>query len=164
MNNDLETLMTRCADVCGLSIGIGGRVAGWQNLYEGRKGRKNWIWMKILSPSIRFFVMILIFVAIYALFGTLWINKVFHGQEVHYYYMVYIAYCTELKLQFWNYAQKRPICRKNIKYATDRNFCGPFALSERLPTSATLINGIVPWWHIVRWACVIALTPEWARQ
>ena len=45
------------------------------------------------------------FVAIYALFGDLWAKKcifgsktVFLGQDVHY-YMVYIAYFTELTLQ-----------------------------------------------------------------
>ena len=49
------------------------------------------------------------FVAIYALFGDLWAKKVpfgvktvFFGQEVHY-YMVYIAYFTELILQICDY-------------------------------------------------------------
>ena len=45
----------------------------------------------------------------------------FFGQEVHY-YMVYIAYFTELILQICNYVQKRRICRENSKYATDENF------------------------------------------
>ena len=45
----------------------------------------------------------------------------FLGQEVHY-YMVYIAYFTELNLQICDYAQKRRICRKNCKYALDENF------------------------------------------
>ena len=68
------------------------------------------------------------FVAIYALFGDLWAKKcllgsitVFLGQEVHY-YMVYIAYFTELILQICDYAQKRRICRENYKYALDENF------------------------------------------
>ena len=39
------------------------------------------------------------------LFGS---KTVFLGQEVHY-YMVYIAYFTELILQIWDYAQKRRI-------------------------------------------------------
>ena len=43
------------------------------------------------------------------------------GQEVHY-YMVYIAYFTELILQICDYAQKRRICRENCKYALDGNF------------------------------------------
>ena len=49
----------------------------------------------------------------------------FLGQEVHY-YMVYIAYFTELNLQICDYAQKRRICRKNCKYAFDENFHGHF--------------------------------------
>ena len=49
-------------------------VAGWQKLCEGKKGLrwKSWIRTKILGPSIRYFVALLIFVAIYALFGRLW--------------------------------------------------------------------------------------------
>ena len=49
-------------------------------------------------------------VAIYVLFGDLWAKKVpvFLGQEVHY-YMVYIAYFTELIWQICDYAQKRRI-------------------------------------------------------
>ena len=47
------------------------------------------------------------------------------GQEVHY-YMVYIAYFTELDLQICDYAQKRRICRENCKYALDENFHGHF--------------------------------------
>ena len=47
------------------------------------------------------------------------------GQEVHY-YMVYIAYFTELNLQICEYAQKRRICRKNSKYALPNNFYGHF--------------------------------------
>ena len=64
-------------------------------------------------------------VAIYALFGRLlgkkvlfWVKKVFLGQEVHY-YMVYIAYYTDLILQICIYAQKQHICRE------DSNFCHP---------------------------------------
>ena len=47
------------------------------------------------------------------------------GQEVHY-YMVYIAYFTELKLRICDYAQKRRICRENCKYALDEKFHGHF--------------------------------------
>ena len=47
------------------------------------------------------------------------------GQEVHY-YMVYIAYFTELNLQICDYAQKQRICRKNCKYALNENFHGHF--------------------------------------
>ena len=52
------------------------------------------------------------------LFGS---KTVFLGQEVHY-YMVYIAYFTELILQICDYAQKRRIWRENCKYAFDENF------------------------------------------
>ena len=55
------------------------------------------------------------FVAIYAPFGDPWAKKClfgsktgFPGQEVHY-YMVYIAYFTELILQICDYAQIRRI-------------------------------------------------------
>ena len=47
------------------------------------------------------------------------------GQEVHY-YMVYIAYFTELNLQICDYAQKRRICRENCKFVFDENFHGHF--------------------------------------
>ena len=42
------------------------------------------------------------------------------GQEVHY-YMVYIAYFTELILQICDYSQKWRIWRENCKYALDEN-------------------------------------------
>ena len=65
-------------------------------------------------------------------FGNLWAKKcffrsktVFLGKEVHY-YMVHIAYITELNLQICNYVQKRRICRENCKYAFDENFHGHF--------------------------------------
>ena len=45
----------------------------------------------------------------------------FLGQEVHY-YMIYIAYFTELNLKICDYAQKQRICRENCKYALDENF------------------------------------------
>ena len=48
----------------------------------------------------------------------------FLGQKVHY-YMVYIAYFTELNLQI-DYAQKRRICRENCKYPLNENFQGFF--------------------------------------
>ena len=80
------------------------------------------------KPSHTLFCRKLRFVAIYALFGDLWAKKclfgsktVFLGQEVHY-YMVYIAYFTELILQICDYAQKRRIWRENCKYALDENF------------------------------------------
>ena len=59
------------------------------------------------------------------------------GQEVHY-YMVYIAYYTELNLQICNYVQKRRICREIANTRLTKVFVASFALVERLPTSATL--------------------------
>ena len=57
------------------------------------------------KPEHTLFCRELRFVAIYALFGDLlakkvpfWVKKVFLGQGVHY-YMVYIAYHTELSLR-----------------------------------------------------------------
>ena len=47
------------------------------------------------------------------------------GQEV-YYYMVYIAYFTDLNSKIWDYGQKRRICRENCKYALDENFHDQF--------------------------------------
>ena len=58
-------------------------IAGWQKLCEGTKGlrQKVWIGTKILSSSIRYFVAIIRFIAIYALFGNLWAKKGFFGQK-----------------------------------------------------------------------------------
>ena len=70
---------------------------------------------EIFRPEHTLFCRKLRFVVIYALFEDLWAKKVpfgsktvFLGQEVHY-YMVYIAYFTELILQICDYAQKRRI-------------------------------------------------------
>ena len=118
---------------------------GWQKLCEGTKGlrRKVWIQTKKFSTNIRYFVTILRFVAIYTILGYqsvfFWSKTVFLGQEVHH-YMVYIAYKTELNLQICNYSQKQCICRKNSEYALDKNFMVNFALAERLPTSASMLQ------------------------
>ena len=70
------------------------------------------------------------------IFGS---KTVFLGQEVHY-YMVYIAYFTELMLQISDYAQKRRSCRKNSNSNSMTNmFKAIFALAETLPSSATLM-------------------------
>ena len=61
------------------------------------------------------------------LFGS---KTVFLGQEVHY-YMVYIAYFTELNLQICDYEQKRRIYRENCKYALDERFHGHFCLRRK---------------------------------
>ena len=69
------------------------------------------------KPEHTLFCRELRFVAIYALFGDLWAKKVpfwvknsvsWARSAVHY-YMVYIAYFTELILQICDYAQKRRI-------------------------------------------------------
>ena len=81
---------------------------------EAAKGlrRKVWTRTEILSLNIRYFVALLRFAAIYALFERLWakqmlvwVKTVFLGQEEHY-YMVYIANYNKLDLQICNYAQK----------------------------------------------------------
>ena len=69
------------------------------------------------------------------LFGS---KTVFLGQKVHY-YVVYIAYHTELNLQICNFVQQRRICCKNSKYAPDETFVASSALKERLTNSATLM-------------------------
>ena len=75
--------------------------------------------INFVNPNVRYFVAIFRFVAIYPIFGRLWAKKyflgsttVFLGQEVNY-YMVYIAYFTELILQICDCAQKRRIWREN---------------------------------------------------
>ena len=75
-----------------------------------------------------YFVLISRFVVIYTLCGRLLAKKsvivffllktVFLGQQVHY-FMVCIAYKTEINWQIYNYAQKRHIFRENSKYAPD---------------------------------------------
>ena len=65
-----------------------------------------------------------------------WVKTVLIGQEVHY-YMVYIAYLTELILQICNYAQKRRICRKNSKYALDENLYDHFCPRQKATLSRT---------------------------
>ena len=74
------------------------------------------------KPEHTLFCSELRFVAIYALFFEdlwakkvpFWVKRVLLEQEVHY-YMVYIAYFTELILQICDYAQKRRIWRENCK-------------------------------------------------
>ena len=66
-----------------------------------------------------------------------WVKTVFPGQEVHY-YMVYIAYFTELILQICDYAQKRCIWREIVNMGLTKIFIAIFGPDERLPSSATL--------------------------
>jgi len=97
-------------------------IQGCRSCAKGLR-RKVWTGTKILSPNICYFVVILRFVEIYALFGNLWAKKcflfrsktVFLRQEV-YYYTVYISYYTDLDFQICKYAQKQRICRENSKY------------------------------------------------
>ena len=104
------------------------------------------------KPEHTLFCRELRFVAIYALFfGDLWAKKVpfwvktvLLGQEVHY-YMVYIAYFTELNSKIWDYAQKRRICRKNCKYALDKRFHGHFC-PRRKPAKSCHPDS-----HSMRW-------------
>ena len=77
---------------------------GWQKLCGGTGGPplKSLDLDENFKPEHTLFCRKLRFVAIYALFGDLcakkvpfWVKTVLLGQEVHY-YMVYIAYFTEL--------------------------------------------------------------------
>ena len=61
----------------------------------------------------------------------------FLGQEVHY-YMVYIAYFTELNLQICDYAQNDPFVAKIVNMRLTKIFVAIFAPDERLPSPATL--------------------------
>ena len=54
-----------------------------------------------------------------------WSKTVFFVRDVQY-FMVYIAYYTELNWQICIYAQKRRICYVNSKYAHDQKFLWPF--------------------------------------
>ena len=61
----------------------------------------------------------------------------FLGQEVHY-YMVYIAYFTELILQICDYAQKDAFDAKIVNTRLTKIFIAIFAPDEMLPSSGTL--------------------------
>ena len=65
------------------------------------------------------------FVAIYALFGDLWVkNSVSWARSALLHGTYHIFYC--IFLQICDYAQKRRICRENCKYALDERFHGHF--------------------------------------
>ena len=99
---------------------------------HGGPRQKVWTRTKILSPNLRYFVankylsrftqFLEIFGQKKCLFGS---KPVFFRQEVHY-YMVYIAYFTELNLQICDYTQKRRICCENCQYVLDENLHGHF--------------------------------------
>ena len=64
-------------------------------------------------------------------------KTVFFGQEVHY-YMVYIAYFSELYLQICDYVQNDAFVAKIVNTRLTKIFMAIFAPDERLPSSATL--------------------------
>ena len=68
----------------------------------------------------------------------------FLGQEVHY-YMVYIAYFTELILQICDYAQKWRIWRKNCKYALDENLHCHFCFRRK---AAKFCHPVLDLWSL----------------
>ena len=70
----------------------------------------------------------------------LWVKNSIFWQEVHY-YMVYIAYYTELNLEIFNYAQNNAIVAKIVNTRLMKIRMAIFALAERLPTSFTLLEG-----------------------
>ena len=120
---------------------------GWQKLCEGTKGlrRKVWTWRKILSPIIRYFVAILRFVAIYALFGNLRAKKstclgqkqCFLGKKCtitwHIVHIILIQIC-----KFAISPKSDAFAAKIVKMRLTKLCMAIFALDERLPTSATL--------------------------
>ena len=112
---------------------------GWQKLWEGTKGLRQKVWTltKISNPNIRYLVAILWFVGIYAIFGRIWAIKcsfwsktVFLGQKVPY-YMVHIAFHTELNLQICNYAQKQQIFFAKIANNRLTKILWPFLRSPK---------------------------------
>ena len=114
--------------------------SGCQKLCKSTKGlsRKIWTLTKNLSTikhtllcrDIKICRVLCTFRKTWAKQCCLGTTTMFLWQEVHY-YMVYIAYHTELKLQICSYAQKRRICRENSKYAHDESFCGQFCLRRK---------------------------------
>ena len=79
----------------------------------------------LFCRELRFVVISALFRGLVAKKSAFLGQKVFLGQEVHY-YVVCIAYFIELNLQICDYAQKRRIRRENCKYAFDGNFHGHF--------------------------------------
>ena len=116
---------------------------GWQKLCEGMKGEKFGLGQNF--KFIRYFVAVLRFVAIYALFEDFrqekcffWGRKqCFFVQKVHY-HMVYIAYLV--KVANLRLRSKTTYCLENCKYELNEIFLAIFAPDERLPSSATLLG------------------------
>ena len=134
--------------------------AGWQKLRGSTGGtrRKVWTRTKILSPNIGYFVanwdwsqfthFLEIFGRKKCLFGS---KTVFLGQEVHY-YIVYIAYFTELNLQICDYAQKPHIWRENCKYALDENFHCDFGSRRK---AAKFCHPVTNYHYIQVWCALV---------
>ena len=76
------------------------------------------------------------------LFGS---KTVFLGQEVHY-YMVYMAYFTELNLKIWDYAQNDAFVAKIVITRLTKGFMAIFAPAESLPSPATLFCNMLQSW------------------
>ena len=66
-------------------------------------------------------------------------KTVFLGQEVHY-YMVYIAYFTELNLQIAITRKNDAFVAKNVNTRLTKIFMAIFAPDDSLPSSATLFQ------------------------
>ena len=95
--------------------------------------RKVWTRKKMLSPNIRYFVAILRFVAIYALFWKskvkkvpFWVkNSVSWARSA----LLHGIYCILHWVKFANLWWR--ICRENSKYALDESFHGHFCLQRK---------------------------------
>ena len=69
-----------------------------------------------------------------------WVKTVLLGQEVHY-YMVYIAYFTELNSQKFEITRKNDaFVAKIVNTRLTKGFMAIFAPAESLPSPATLIG------------------------
>ena len=109
--------------------------AGWHKLCEGTKGlyRKLWTRTKILSPNMRYFVAILRFVAIYALFGkkvlfsvnssVVWArNALFYGTQCILYWVKFAN--LQSRAEMTHLLQQKLIC-------TWQKFLYPFLPSPK---------------------------------
>ena len=102
---------------------------GWQKLCKGTKGlrRKIWTQTKILSPKIRYFVAIIRFVEIYALFGNLWAKKCCFVQVKNKFSwarntLLHGIYCIFYQVELANLQLRAKRRHQKIKYALDESF------------------------------------------
>ena len=79
------------------------------------------------------------------------------------YYMVYIAYFTELILQICDYAQKRHTWRENCKYTLDENFHCHFC--SRRKAAKFCHPGDCPQWTSIFPSCCLGslLNRNWSK-